>query len=754
VEAVEPNGATWRSTYDVLGRRTSVTDPFGNVVRMEWSLGGRLLATHTADGGVERWEYDGMDNVVRYTLSDGRSWRIEYGGFNKVWRAHKPDGTMFEVQYDREGRLRRVINARGEIHELITNQQGFLVEERTFDGRVSRYRYDGNGNRLRMDEPSGATVMTYDAEGQMLSREFPDGTVQTFDYDPRGDVAAARVGKSEVRYERNANGRVIREHQTLDGETHSIARQYDARGHLSHFEGSFGLRLDVRRDVMGERQQLLVDGLLLHSYKRDLRARETDVLLPGGATIQTSYDAVDRLATKRVLPNMAPDAGPEWLASRSTVEVHYEYSKTDDLISRSDKQTGTARFEHDSIGQLTKVVHDRGLVELLRYDETCNVSRGGEPATYGGGNVVQRRGDVDYVHDAEARIVEKRARGGGPTRVTRYTWSDSGLLASVATDKKRVDFDYDAFARRLGKRVYRRDDPGDPWALASKTRFVWNEALLVHEIREEARAAGDPVVRERTYVYDETSRPFAQGERGPGDTAARWLYCVCDSSGFPHHLVDAAGAVAHEIGHDALGRLDDASDADTTPLRFAGQYEDVETGLFYNRFRYYDPDLGRYVSPDPEGLARGLNAFRYAENRPNENGDPLGLSATSNVQGNLPDGTPVTATGQSGGRDPYNKSAWPSPVWNAIEKARNPPPHDAPERWDAGDCAEPNAVSNYLLKARAEAKKKGLQCTDEELLNGIKRIDTKDDDTKKGKKLCAYCRQIMGSLGLVGKCHP
>ncbi|WP_245587357.1 RHS repeat-associated core domain-containing protein, partial [Comamonas composti] len=59
-------------------------------------------------------------------------------------------------------------------------------------------------------------------------------------------------------------------------------------------------------------------------------------------------------------------------------------------------------------------------------------------------------------------------------------------------------------------------------------------------------------------------------------------------------------------------------------LRFQGQYFDEETGLHYNRFRYYDPHCGRFVSRDPIGLAGGINFHRYA---PNPTGwvDPLGL---------------------------------------------------------------------------------------------------------------------------------
>ncbi len=59
---------------------------------------------------------------------------------------------------------------------------------------------------------------------------------------------------------------------------------------------------------------------------------------------------------------------------------------------------------------------------------------------------------------------------------------------------------------------------------------------------------------------------------------------------------------------------------------YPGQYEDSETGLYYNWHRYYDPETGRYLMPDPIGLAGGINPFLYAESNPINLIDPEGLS--------------------------------------------------------------------------------------------------------------------------------
>ncbi|MCU0122103.1 RHS repeat-associated core domain-containing protein, partial [Pseudomonas sp. B2M1-30] len=96
------------------------------------------------------------------------------------------------------------------------------------------------------------------------------------------------------------------------------------------------------------------------------------------------------------------------------------------------------------------------------------------------------------------------------------------------------------------------------------------------------------------------------------------------------------------------------------PLRFQGQYFDAESGLHYNRHRYYDPDTGRYLTPDPVKLAGGLNQYRYV---PNPTGwvDPLGLNANCPPPGKtgcaVPDtvDSSVTDRGEPAAPQPKNR---------------------------------------------------------------------------------------------------
>ncbi len=110
-----------------------------------------------------------------------------------------------------------------------------------------------------------------------------------------------------------------------------------------------------------------------------------------------------------------------------------------------------------------------------------------------------------------------------------------------------------------------------------------------------------------TWVYDGTSfTPVAKV------TADDRYTIVHDYLGTPTQAYDSNGGLVWEMMLDVYGKVMDESHGDRmlVPFRYQGQYEDVETGLYYNRFRYYSPEMGMYISSDPIGLA-GNNPTLY-----------------------------------------------------------------------------------------------------------------------------------------------
>ena len=231
---------------------------------------------------------------------------------------------------------------------------------------------------------------------------------------------------------------------------------------------------------------------------------------------------------------------------------------------------------------------------------------------YGRGGVLERAGGTEYRYDGHGNLVEKVLADGARWK---YLWSPTGRLSEVVRpDGRRVGFTYDA----LGRRVRKEFD-------GAVTEYVWDGNDLVHE-RKSQGGQLEPLV---TWLFEPgTFAPVAKFE------GKKRYSVVTDHLGTPTMLMTEAGKLAWKAQLDVYGvpREERAGiakeDATGNPWRYPGQYEDAETGLYYNRFRYYDPETGRYISEDPIGLDGGLKAFGYVDD-PLRWGDPFGLKACS-----------------------------------------------------------------------------------------------------------------------------
>src|SRR5262249_45116053 len=139
-----------------------------------------------------------------------------------------------------------------------------------------------------------------------------------------------------------------------------------------------------------------------------------------------------------------------------------------------------------------------------------------------------------------------------------------------------------------------------------RTDFVWDGDVVLHEVR----SGGDSQAEVLSWEFLPGGfAPVAKAERG-----GQYL-CVNDVAGVPRELVARDGTIGWAAAFTTFGEVLATQFADVDcPVRYQGQWHDAETGLHYNRFRYYDPSLGRYISPDPVGLFGGLNVYQYAQN--------------------------------------------------------------------------------------------------------------------------------------------
>lgn len=122
---------------------------------------------------------------------------------------------------------------------------------------------------------------------------------------------------------------------------------------------------------------------------------------------------------------------------------------------------------------------------------------------------------------------------------------------------------------------------------------------------------GEPVTNLITWVYEDGS--YAPGAKFVNNER---YSIVSDYLGRPVQAYDDVGQIVWQADYDIYGGLRNLrGEQEFIPFRQLGQYEDEETGLYYNRFRYYDPNTGIYISQDPIRLASGNSTlYNYTQN--------------------------------------------------------------------------------------------------------------------------------------------
>ncbi len=209
---------------------------------------------------------------------------------------------------------------------------------------------------------------------------------------------------------------------------------------------------------------------------------------------------------------------------------------------------------------------------------------------------------IRYSYDEEGNLIEKIEADGTHWR---YDYYGNGMMSKVVRpDGREVTFTYDP----LGRRIEKEYD-------GIKTTYVWDGNTILHEWKDEPQTA-------TTWVFDDgTFQPAAKL------TPEGRFSIVNDHLGTPVEMYDEQGERVWAAELDIYGnvqwtglkgnRLD-------CPFRYQGQYEDEETGLYYNRFRYYSPYEGMYTQQDPLGLKGGIVLYGYVSD-PNAWVDPFGL---------------------------------------------------------------------------------------------------------------------------------
>jgi RHS repeat-associated protein len=589
---------TTQYAYDAQGRMTGMTYPSGRTASYGLDSLGRVNRIETTGAGQTQVV---VQDVLYHPFGQAKG--FTFGNLEPSTRSfdldgrtasHSLGGATKQLSFDAASRITAIAEQGNPAN---TASYGYDALDRLSSAVLSAstyaYGYDPVGNRLSRTTGSATDTYSYPAASNRLASivgpsgtksyaHDPNGAItgdgtNAFAYDVRGRLVSATSSVGTMSFQVNAAGQRVRKTSSL-GDT---VFHYDAQGRLLAESSPAGTPL---------REYLWLDAqpVAVAVYGQPSGG------CPASPTLDSSntFVAFARRERMEVHSGRPGERGWEWGLGTNTRD--FDESARADLDWVSGKPYGFL-LTYDGAGNARVVVRD-GATELFGLSWTGGMDVGNalrfmvrSPAGIGAGNFL---------------TVHITSIDGEPV-------SDSFATAGD-----------DAFSQVV--RVYAGSALQDGYSVEGMVTFTFTRSYPPRGNKLDFTVTAGTVT--------------CQGQVQAG--APTLYYVHADHLNTPRAITDDQQRVVWRWENtEPFGKSPPEEDPDGDgqrfefPLRFPGQYFDAETGLFYNYYRDYDPQTGRYVQSDPIGLAGGVNTYLYVGGNPLSYRDPFGLQPTGTPRG-------------------------------------------------------------------------------------------------------------------------
>ncbi len=598
ISITDANQTTTTYEYDAAGNEISSVDGLGNRTQYEHDSRGRLTQITLPNGAMTTYEYDSQDRMIATTDPLFRKTRFEYDANGQLVAEIYPDGTPNDAgdnprvlrQYDAAGKLISETNELGHDTMYRYDLAGRIVEVIDAIGVTTKYTYDAAGQAAKETRADGVTLSySYDRRGNRSAVVFPDGATTRYLHDHRGNVTQmidALNHSTQWTYDLGGNLASV-----VDASGAATSYVHDALGRLVRYTDAVGNSTDFTYDLVGN----------LTTVDDPLGARTTHVFDSNGnlvsstdpddQIIEYSYDPLGQLVQRRYHFDGVDHTetftytltGKRESTTDSRGTTTYRYDSQDRLLERTDPDGtsvsylydasgrltqlstlgGTDNFEHDAVGNLTRIVDSSGGITINHYDEVGRLVKTifsdfsiqerayDELGRLGllrsldadGGLLLEQR----FTHNALGkRVAIDDSRLG---RLT-YSYDVLGRLTLEESPASRIGYTYDAVGNRLSRQH-------------SEFGATLYEYGLGNRLVREIGSSGT-----RVFSYD-----------GSGNLV----------------LVDAGEGNQSEFSFDPLGRMTRGSVVDDVDPRVVHYVYDVDGDLVA---RSIDGEQTRFVVDD------------------------------------------------------------------------------------------------------------------------------------------------------------
>jgi RHS repeat-associated protein len=615
VIASDPLGNQTRFGFDDQGFIAAVASPLGRLWQIANYPDGKAAVLRNPAGHELGLTYTSAGQLNTVSSNGNLRLQLHYDDYYKAVAASFPDGTFSAGDYTPWG-----------APSIMTNRLGLRDLCEYDEHRRLAALTDGNGSK---------TAFVYSIWSRPDSTVFPNGTSESYAYSKKGFVTEITTEETQIDLQPDDNGRPVKLQYS---DSDQIRLKYDDQGRTVEAvyasatpESEHTCRF-VWNDAGLLESEQSGDTAILYEY--DKASRLISMTCPTSERIEYEWDADSRLTLvhdwnggEHRIQYAADDRGnvltspnglntlavfnslgqPENIAvssqGKALFSLGYVYDYEDRIASIRDSAFGYRDFRYDPQGQLL-AADSQGETpsEAFSYDGAGNPTTiNGKTARFDPANQILSLDHSLYDHDRRGNLIRMDTAKG----LWRFTWNARNLMTSAESPSGVVTtYAYDAFGRRIRKQ---RD--------GYSVEYQWAGEQMIAEITTTAQT----VIRYDYLYYPGTFTPLAVRVDGQ-------VYSYhCDHLGTPRMVSAPDGSVIWLADYAGFGSARIAHGSFRNPLRAPGQYFDEETGLHYNRFRYYSPELARYLSRDPLSLLAGSNFYSYTTNNPINHSDPLGL---------------------------------------------------------------------------------------------------------------------------------
>ena len=603
-------------TYDALGRLTGVTDPRTGTSTVSYytsgvgKIGKHHIVTNAA-GNTTTYDYD---NTTGRKISErnalGKFSRFAYNSYGQVTKVWGESEYPLEFAYDLMGRK----VAQTTYRDATVSFAGTTFP--TVKGDVTTWTYDESSSLVtsKKDANNKSVTYTYSADGKLLTRTWARGITTTYSY----DTATGELLKADY-----------------SDATQDIERTYNRMGNLISVRDAAGVRTfnyDENFNLTGE---TLGDRTLVYTYSTSgIKGRY--IGLTGNHTY--SYDQFGRInqindITYTRLTNSELIAQ---VNRPNGINSVYGYEANRDIESGvSHGAFASYGYTNNEIGNRTNMSRAGSVFSA---SDTINYSYNDRSEVTGAlSNAANTNYNYTFAFDLIGNRKEANLAGTSYTYTTNmlnqytivnsnqptydddgnmltngnwsYTWNGENRLIRAVNSASgvKLEFAYDYMGRRIFKKVYNGE------ILEKHLSFAYDGYKLIEE-----KNALDNNAAVRKYVW----QPEALNRDVPltvyDVVSDKTYYYHTDANKNVTELSDESGNVVAHYEYSPFGSLTKVTGdyAVNNPFRFSSEYFDKETGLVYYNYRYYDPELGRWISRDPIEEQGGFNLYGMIENNP------------------------------------------------------------------------------------------------------------------------------------------